>query len=260
MNVATVMKGAVRVWVAWVQMGGHERGVVRVVASPQLSALARGAAAAPPRPSHPHTPPPHVHACPRASARLLHITSEDHPRVCVRQPLGAPLDLAERSVCTSALHCFLVTPTVWSCHTPTSAMVLFLIGLGLGDESDITLKGLTALRSCSHVFLEEYTAILTGTSKQQLQAAYRCVDITTADREMVESGAELILAHAQHSNVAFLVVGDPFASAPSPPPTPIHPSLPLPHPAHLPHPPPCPPSPVGPPPTTICSCARRPRA
>ena len=97
-------------------------------------------------------------------------------------------------------------------------MVLFLIGLGLGDESDITLKGLNALRSCSRVFLEEYTAILTGVSKERLQSAYQCADIITADREMVESGAELILAHAADSNVAFLVVGDPFASASHPPP------------------------------------------
>ena len=32
-------------------------------------------------------------------------------------------------------------------------MVLYLIGLGLADEHDITLKGLEAVRSCSKVYL-----------------------------------------------------------------------------------------------------------
>ena len=39
-------------------------------------------------------------------------------------------------------------------------MVLFLIGLGLADEYDITLKGLRAVQSCDRVYLESYTSIL----------------------------------------------------------------------------------------------------
>lgn len=39
-------------------------------------------------------------------------------------------------------------------------MVLFLIGLGLADETDITLKGLRAVQSCTKVYLESYTSIL----------------------------------------------------------------------------------------------------
>ena len=92
-------------------------------------------------------------------------------------------------------------------------MVLYLIGLGLGDENDITLRGLKAVQSCSHVFLEEYTSILGAVSKERLRSAYSCAKIVTADREMVESGAEHILQPAKDGNVAFLVVGDPFASA-----------------------------------------------
>lgn len=34
--------------------------------------------------------------------------------------------------------------------------------------------------------------------------------VTVADRELVEQGAEGILEEARTSNVAFLVVGDPF--------------------------------------------------
>ena len=40
-------------------------------------------------------------------------------------------------------------------------MVLHLVGVGLGDEQDITLKGLNALKRCSKIYLEAYTSVLT---------------------------------------------------------------------------------------------------
>ena len=39
--------------------------------------------------------------------------------------------------------------------------MLYLVGLGLGDEKDITVKGLEVVRSCEKVYLEHYTSILT---------------------------------------------------------------------------------------------------
>jgi diphthine synthase len=39
-------------------------------------------------------------------------------------------------------------------------MVLFVVGLGLGDEKDITVRGLEAVKSSKKVFLEAYTSIL----------------------------------------------------------------------------------------------------
>ena len=38
--------------------------------------------------------------------------------------------------------------------------MLYLIGLGLGDERDITLRGLESVKRCSKVYLEAYTSIL----------------------------------------------------------------------------------------------------
>ncbi len=38
--------------------------------------------------------------------------------------------------------------------------MLYLIGLGLGDETDITVKGLEVVRKAARVYLEGYTAIL----------------------------------------------------------------------------------------------------
>lgn len=38
--------------------------------------------------------------------------------------------------------------------------MLYFVGLGLGDEKDITVKGLEAVKSCDFIFLEGYTSIL----------------------------------------------------------------------------------------------------
>jgi diphthine synthase len=38
--------------------------------------------------------------------------------------------------------------------------MLVLVGLGLADETDITVKGLEAVKSAVRVYLEAYTSIL----------------------------------------------------------------------------------------------------
>ena len=40
-------------------------------------------------------------------------------------------------------------------------MVFYLVGLGLGDPDDVTVKGLNIIKSASSVYLEAYTSILT---------------------------------------------------------------------------------------------------
>ena len=88
---------------------------------------------------------------------------------------------------------------------------LYLVGLGLGDEKDITVKGLEAVRRSSKVFLEHYTAIL-GVDKDRLEAFYE-KKIDLADRELVESGCDAILDAATDGKaVSLLVVGDPFCA------------------------------------------------
>ena len=39
-------------------------------------------------------------------------------------------------------------------------MTLYLIGVGLGDEKDITVRGLEYVKSCEEVYLENYTSFL----------------------------------------------------------------------------------------------------
>ena len=39
--------------------------------------------------------------------------------------------------------------------------MFYLVGLGLGDASDITVKGLEIVKAAKRVYLEAYTSILT---------------------------------------------------------------------------------------------------
>lgn len=39
--------------------------------------------------------------------------------------------------------------------------MFYIIGLGLGDCKDITVKGLEIIKKCDKVYLEAYTSILT---------------------------------------------------------------------------------------------------
>lgn len=89
-------------------------------------------------------------------------------------------------------------------------MVLYMIGLGLSDEKDITVKGFEAVKQSKHVYLEMYTAILM-ISTERLSAYYE-KDVVVADREFVESGCEIMIQQAKTEVVSFLVVGDPFCA------------------------------------------------
>ncbi|XP_038650674.1 diphthine methyl ester synthase [Scyliorhinus canicula] len=88
--------------------------------------------------------------------------------------------------------------------------MLYLIGLGLGDARDITVKGLEIVRKCSRVYLEAYTSLLT-VGKEVLEEFYGR-ELIIAEREMVEQEADEILKDAVDNDVAFLVVGDPFGA------------------------------------------------
>ena len=91
-------------------------------------------------------------------------------------------------------------------------MVLYVIGLGLGDEKDITVRGLELVRSSDHVFLEHYTSILGGVSQERLEAFYGKT-IVVADRGMVENEADDVILHPALTHpVSLLVVGDPVCA------------------------------------------------
>ncbi|GAA5917207.1 hypothetical protein JCM6882_002257 [Rhodosporidiobolus microsporus] len=88
--------------------------------------------------------------------------------------------------------------------------MLYLVGLGLHDEKDVTVRGKEAIEGSDRVYLEAYTSIL-GVGKERLDAFYG-KDIIVADRDMVEMDSDAILKDADKVDVAFLVVGDPFGA------------------------------------------------
>jgi diphthine methyl ester synthase len=91
-------------------------------------------------------------------------------------------------------------------------MVLHLVGLGLGNEDDITVRGLKIVHNADVVVLEAYTSLFLNVDVATLERTYH-KSIVVADRDMVEQQAdELLLEPAVTKSVAFLVVGDPVCA------------------------------------------------
>jgi len=89
-------------------------------------------------------------------------------------------------------------------------MTLYLIGIGLNDEKDITLKGLEAVKESDLVYLEYYTSKL-SCKIEDLEKLYG-KKIIVADRQQVENNSQDILKEAKTKNVSLLVIGDPFGA------------------------------------------------
>ena len=90
-------------------------------------------------------------------------------------------------------------------------MALYLIGLGLGDANDLTLKGLEIAKKADKLYLESYTSVL-NTPHAELEKLIG-KPITLANREMVEQKAETtILQAARDGDAALFVLGDPLVA------------------------------------------------
>ncbi|PIN68891.1 diphthine synthase [Candidatus Woesearchaeota archaeon CG11_big_fil_rev_8_21_14_0_20_43_8] len=89
-------------------------------------------------------------------------------------------------------------------------MVLHMIGIGLCDERDISVKGLEIVKRCDRIFLESYTSRLCC-SKEDMEKLYG-KEIILADRDLVEKNSDEIIMPAKDSDVAFLVIGDVFSA------------------------------------------------
>ena len=87
--------------------------------------------------------------------------------------------------------------------------MLYLIGLGLSDEKDVSVKGLEAVKKCSKVYLESYTSKLSCPIESLEKLYGKKVDL--ADREFVEDAKQL-LTESKKEDVALLVIGDPLCA------------------------------------------------
>ncbi len=89
-------------------------------------------------------------------------------------------------------------------------MTLTLIGLGLGNEQDITLRGKAAIEAADIVYIENYTSLL-QCSLHDLAKFYN-KELIVADRNTTEQGDQKIIEEAKTKNIAFLVVGDSLSA------------------------------------------------
>ncbi|MFO7619243.1 MAG: diphthine synthase [Thermoplasmata archaeon] len=87
---------------------------------------------------------------------------------------------------------------------------LIFIGLGLGDEKGITLKGQEAAKACDILFMENYTSILEEGSIPKLEKALG-KKINILNRSDVEMGGT-VLEKATIEAVGFLVPGDAMSA------------------------------------------------
>jgi hypothetical protein len=63
-------------------------------------------------------------------------------------------------VCTRGRNIYFCPFTTTVPPSSIFSKMLYLIGLGLSDEKDITVRGLEVVRKASRVYLEAYTSIL----------------------------------------------------------------------------------------------------
>jgi diphthine synthase len=84
-----------------------------------------------------------------------------------------------------------------------------MIGIGLGDEKDITIRGLEAIKESEYIYFENYTS---KTKAIQGLEALTKKEFIPANRELVEMKAEEILNKAKKNKVSFLVIGDVFGA------------------------------------------------
>ncbi len=88
---------------------------------------------------------------------------------------------------------------------------LWFVGLGLGDERDLSRRGRDLLGRCDALFAESYTSVLAPGSLERL-AAELGRPIVRLPRSEVEAERPILDALRGNPRVAFLVAGDPFAA------------------------------------------------
>ncbi|HLC32682.1 MAG TPA: diphthine synthase [Candidatus Nanoarchaeia archaeon] len=87
--------------------------------------------------------------------------------------------------------------------------MLALIGIGLAEPGDISVKGYNTAKQSDKIYLESYTSKL-ACSHEELEKFYG-KKIHLANRVFVEDGKQL-LEEAKNGNVALLVIGDPLCA------------------------------------------------
>jgi len=87
--------------------------------------------------------------------------------------------------------------------------MLYLIGLGLNDEKDLTLKAIEIAKNCE-CYCELYTSIWSGS----LEGLKKLIgkEVKLLKRKDLEEEQEIFLEKAKKNDIALFVPGDPLAA------------------------------------------------
>ena len=88
--------------------------------------------------------------------------------------------------------------------------MLYLVGLGLYDERDLSLRGLEVLKKADVVYVERYTNFFSGDFSRLESMINK--KVTTLERSDVEEHPDDTLLRNTDKNVVLLVSGDPMVA------------------------------------------------
>jgi diphthine synthase len=88
--------------------------------------------------------------------------------------------------------------------------MLTLIGLGLFDEKDLSLRGIEEARKADKVYIELYTTAWFGDLKKLEEIVGKKIQVL--NRKDLEENSRKILNEAREKNVAIFVGGDPLVA------------------------------------------------
>jgi diphthine synthase len=88
--------------------------------------------------------------------------------------------------------------------------MLYIIGLGIADELDMSLRGLAACQNSDKVFVELYTAMWPGSLPRLEKKIGK--KITKLERKDLEEDSVKFIRNVKKSNISLLVPGDPLAA------------------------------------------------
>lgn len=86
--------------------------------------------------------------------------------------------------------------------------MLTLVGLGLNDENDLTLKGIDAAKKADKVFIEFYTSFWNGKKENLEKIIGKRID--ELQRKDLEDDSEKFLNRIKNLNTVLFVQGDPL--------------------------------------------------
>ncbi len=87
---------------------------------------------------------------------------------------------------------------------------LVFVGLGLHDETGISLKGLEEVKSAENVFIEIYTSILPNFSISRFEGISGKKLRIVSRKELEDENGEAVLKEAEKGKAVLLVPGDPL--------------------------------------------------